>query len=359
VVIVSELTGTSNVNGIPTADGIEAAFDTINAAGGVNGHKIQYTVIDSQSSATFASTAAQQAVGEHPVAIFDGGTSALFGARLSVYKSAQIPVLSTNAASFGLLPWLFSTAPTSQQSAVVLAGSAGAAAKTSVKGLRVANVAIASPAGQAAMDAEQALLKNEGAVVTNTQFNPIGTPSFAAGAAAVISSKPDVVTLTDTSADTIIEAKALLSAGFKGPIVAHYGAADDATFKAINSSQYLAIRFSGIASPGTGMYAAASRFNHLAGASNLLFGSGWILAYTFAQGLERCRSSCSSSVSVEQGINSLGSFTVPGGGLPSGNAVVNGTQHNITAVGQLYSWDDGTQSAVKFGSPVPLGPDAY
>jgi hypothetical protein len=64
-------------------------------------------------------------------------------------------------------------------------------------------------------------------------------------------------------------------------------------------------------------------------------------------------------VSVEQGINSLGSFTVPGGGLPSGNAVVNGTQHNITAVGQLYSWDDGTQSAVKFGSPVPLGPDAY
>jgi branched-chain amino acid transport system substrate-binding protein len=358
VVIVSDLTGSSNVTGIPVADGLESAFDAINAAGGVNGHKIQYTQIDSQSSATVSPAAGRQAVGDQPVAIFDGSPSSLFADRLPVYQSAAIPVLSAEASSFGFLPWLFSTAPTAQQSAVALAGSAGAAAKRGLKGLRVAVEAIASPQGQAATAAEESALKAGDAVIANTQFNPIGTPSFAAGAADMIASKPDVVTLTDSSAATVIEANALVSAGFKGPIVANYDAADDESLKAIGAPQYVAIRLTQQASPGTGMYTAASRFNHVAGTSNLLFGSAWTLAYTFAQGLERCTSSCSSPAAVENGINSLGSFSVPGGALAFGNAVVSGTRHYITAVGQLYAWDSATQSAVKVGAPVQLGPDA-
>src|SRR5580698_4949119 len=78
VVLISDLSGPfSSVSG-PGAAGAEVAIDNINATGGINGEKVNLQVIDSQSTATGALTAAQQAVSENPQAImmFSGSAGA-------------------------------------------------------------------------------------------------------------------------------------------------------------------------------------------------------------------------------------------------------------------------------------------
>src|SRR5687768_5271057 len=74
--IVSDLTGTAaGPLGIPGADGARLAFEIANAAGGVNGHMIDYEVIDTQSTAEGGAVAAQSAVSDEPNAIILPGVS--------------------------------------------------------------------------------------------------------------------------------------------------------------------------------------------------------------------------------------------------------------------------------------------
>jgi ABC-type branched-subunit amino acid transport system substrate-binding protein len=358
IVIVTDLTGTGAPNGIPAADGFEAAIKEINASsGGIDGHKITYNVIDDQSTPAGASAAGQQAVAEHPVAILDGSLSSFLDVREPLYKSSGIPVMATNGEGFGLAQWIYSTSFSPAQGAQSLVGAARVVTGKSLSKTRVAIVSLAAPGSEASLDSEKTLLARQGAVVVNTSLNPEGSPSFAAAAANIVSSHPAVVTSIDSAADTVVEAKALVAAGFKGPIVGYYTGADGVTFQAIDSSQYLATRTVAEATPGTGMYAAAKKFGLLAGTTTPLFGEGWALTYMLEQGLTKCGNSCDTPAAVEHGINSLGSFNVPGGAAPYGNLLVNKITHNIIQYEQLFKWDVASKSVVAYKTPISVGPD--
>ncbi len=358
VAIVTDLTGQGAPNGVPALAGFQTAINEINTSGGIDGHKITYNVIDDQSTPSGAATAGQQAVAEHPVAILDGSTSAFLAVREPLYKSTGIPVMATNGTGFGAQPWLYSTSFSPAQAARSLVVAARAALQVkSLKGKRVAVVSIATAGGEAQLTTEKTLLVGQGAVIANTTLNPQGTPSFTAAAANIVSSNPAVVNLLDSAADSIVEAKALIAAGFKGPIVGYFLSADQGTFEAIASPQYVAMRTNGDAVPGTGMYAAAKEFGHTSGTSNLLFGSAWIMTYMLDLGLKKCGSSCATPTALENGINSLGSFNVPGGAAPFGNLLVNRTTHNVTVYLQLFKWNAKSRSVVQYGSPVSVGPD--
>ena len=66
VVLISDLSGDFSSVSAPGAAGAEVAVDNINASGGVNGKKLNLQVIDSQSSASMALSAAQKAIAENP-----------------------------------------------------------------------------------------------------------------------------------------------------------------------------------------------------------------------------------------------------------------------------------------------------
>src|SRR6185437_8777698 len=111
--IIAAVTGATADAGEATA--IQAVFNEVNSTGGVNGHKITFKVLDDQSSTTVAPANARKAVADNPVAILDVTGSATLAAKMPIFTSAKIPVLSNFALQLGFFPWLYSDGPTPAQ----------------------------------------------------------------------------------------------------------------------------------------------------------------------------------------------------------------------------------------------------
>ena len=93
-----ELTGPVATYGQASVDGIQMAFDEINAAGGINGMKIVPVTVDNKSdSAEATSLATRLMVEEGVVACLGPATSGNFMATIPVATENKIPVISASA----------------------------------------------------------------------------------------------------------------------------------------------------------------------------------------------------------------------------------------------------------------------
>jgi branched-chain amino acid transport system substrate-binding protein len=100
-------TGTLAANASLTVQSVQAAAKLINAAGGINGHKVNVTVVDDKGDPTTAITKLQDAItsGKKPLAWFDGGPANT--------ASAVLPILTQNKIlSFNVAPTTDSGVPT-------------------------------------------------------------------------------------------------------------------------------------------------------------------------------------------------------------------------------------------------------
>jgi branched-chain amino acid transport system substrate-binding protein len=355
VVIVASLTGASGQDGTSAADGIQSAFDTINAAGGIGGHQIKVSIIDDESTTAGAQSAVRQALDANPVAVMDEGTSGGLLAVVPLLESAKIPVLSVSAQSPQFYNWLFGSVPTSPQTTVSQIGGMKAALG-SFSGKNVAVVTPDTPAAVQTADAQKAAIIAAGGSST-VVTTPLGATSFDSGAANIVASKADAVLINDVSAGTIVDAKALLNAGFKGTILTDWDAASTSTFSAINYDKFYVVRMVASSDPGTVPYEAAKKYNHLTGSDQPKFTMGWILAYMLQQGLKKCGYPCSTGNAISS-LQSLGTFSVPGA-TGFGLFSVSPTVHNILTKYQLFKWDSAKKAPVAVGSPLPIGSPSY
>jgi ABC-type branched-subunit amino acid transport system substrate-binding protein len=351
--IVSSLTGSADSNA-PSVYGAEAAIDVINSQGGVHGHRIDVTVQDDQSSTTVSPTIGRAVVGANPVAVFDGSIATPAGlSRLPIYESAQIPVFSVTTPGQDF-PWLYEGPPTNDQIGVALANAAAATLHNSLKGKKVAIVVAAAPSAEAIGNTIAKQVQKEGGTVTTTIDNPIGAVSFQ-GAPQIISSGANVAVLADVGSSTILESKALTGAGFTGTIVASYAASDDATLKALGSPKAGAIRLLAYGTRGTGLYSAVRKYKLPATTTSNVYASmNWAMIYMLKDALEKCGFPCAPA-KLENKLDALGSFTVPGNILQFGKYAVSRTDHNLTTHVQLYRWDSASNKAIKLGKPVSVG----
>jgi branched-chain amino acid transport system substrate-binding protein len=357
VSVISDLTGAGVTQAAPYADGVATALDDVNSKGGVNGKKIEYKTVDTQSDPTAAQAAFRSAISAKPVSILAASGSATLSASFPLLQSAGIPVIAANAIGFPNHPFLYGASLSSSQLATMLANSA-AAATSSLRGKKVALVGIDSPATRATFGVVQTEITELGGTVTSSQFVAPGTPSFDSGAANIISQAPDVVVIQDSAAGTILEAKAIASAGFKGPIVVSYAGSDDATLANIANPSLLGVRPYVYATPGTEIHAAAQKFNHAKNVSNEGFVRGWLMGQMLIAGLGMCGGECASDNLIKS-LDGLGTFTVPGNFLQFGDLELSPERHHpLTAVG-LYSYDPATRKSVVKIDKVDAGDPVY
>jgi branched-chain amino acid transport system substrate-binding protein len=92
--VITDSTGAAASGYQNTEKGIKAYTDAVNAQGGVNGHKIEYVMADSQSTPTGALTAAQKLVQTEKVFAVISVTSDFFGAEPYLLKQG-VPVVGT------------------------------------------------------------------------------------------------------------------------------------------------------------------------------------------------------------------------------------------------------------------------
>ncbi len=91
------LTGFAAADGKSALNGAELAVEQINAAGGVNGRKLELVVQDDQAKADQAVPLANKYIGEGLKIVVSGSYSGPTRAAASVFQTAQIPYISSYA----------------------------------------------------------------------------------------------------------------------------------------------------------------------------------------------------------------------------------------------------------------------
>ena len=108
---VSE-SGPGSSLGRPEADSMQMAVDEINKAGGVNGHPLQITILDDESSPTSAVTNLRKLLDQHPIAILGSSLTQTSLAMVPLVTQAQIPMISFASSAQVIQPvsdrkWIF------------------------------------------------------------------------------------------------------------------------------------------------------------------------------------------------------------------------------------------------------------
>jgi branched-chain amino acid transport system substrate-binding protein len=108
---VSE-SGTGSSLGRPEADSMQMAVDEINKAGGVNGHPLQITILDDESSATTAVNNVRKLLDQHPIALLGPSLTQTSLAVIPLATQAQIPMISFASSAQIIQPigdrkWIF------------------------------------------------------------------------------------------------------------------------------------------------------------------------------------------------------------------------------------------------------------
>jgi branched-chain amino acid transport system substrate-binding protein len=98
--------------GRPEADSIQMAVEEINKAGGVNGHPLQATILDDESSATTAVNNTRKLLDAHVIAIVGSSLTQTSLAMIPLATQAKVPMISLASSSQVIQPvadrqWIF------------------------------------------------------------------------------------------------------------------------------------------------------------------------------------------------------------------------------------------------------------
>ncbi len=112
---VIDISGPSSSLGVPERDTLQMLADKVNAAGGVNGHPLELTILDNKSDETEAVLAVKRLIDQQKVLAVIGGSSS--GTSMSMIDTVQkekVPMISLAAASTIVEPaqerqWVFKT----------------------------------------------------------------------------------------------------------------------------------------------------------------------------------------------------------------------------------------------------------
>lgn len=355
VSIVGDATGSFSGFAGSAMLGMQTGFQAINDAGGVDGHPIKFTLVDSQSTTPGAQAATRQALGTNPDVISAAVLASNLAALVPTLQQADIPVVSNGTIPTLVTPgstqrWFFGVGSYQPQAAVgyieFLQQQLG-----SLRGKRIVTVPSDSAVATAVMKAFTAMAEQRGAIIVGNEVAPIsGFTSFASQAASIVSDKADLVVTGNISADLAIIVPALRTAGFTGEIIGGEGSADDALFQKLADPKYFSGRPYSTPQAGDVISTAAKKYGH--DSSGSAFSSGWAQAYVIAAGLKACGFPCK-QLKFTAGMESLKSVAIPGD--PTFAPVSFGPdKHFALSAYQFVVWDSAQKKVVPLGKPVDV-----
>lgn len=214
--INAENSGELAYYGLSLTAGIKAYVAQVNAAGGINGHKINLTVLDNAGEQSEAATNATQLATSDNV-------DAMFGGILSADCSAATPFVDRYKVPMACLsvdentPYIYNLGPTNATAAgPMLAAAQKVTGKSNPK---VAMVYINTLTDIALGNSMPAAAKAAGAdLVTNQELN-IAATDVSSTVTAVVNSHPDVMLISETGPGMLMVLKGIRAAGLNIPVV--------------------------------------------------------------------------------------------------------------------------------------------
>lgn len=202
--------------GLSLTNGIKAYVNEVNAAGGINGHKITVTVLDNAGQQSQAATNATQLA-------TSTGVDAMFGGVLSADCSAATPVAVRYKVPMGCLsvdtqnPYVYNLGAANQTAASpLLAAAKKVTGKSNPKAAFVyintlTDIALAKSMGPAA--------KSAGVDLVTSQELDIAATDVSNAVTQVVDSHPDVMIISHTGPGMLMVLKGIRAAGLNIPVV--------------------------------------------------------------------------------------------------------------------------------------------
>jgi len=307
IVSVTDVSGGQASNNGIAAYGPKAYFDLINAAGGVNGKKINYVSLDTQTTVSGAVAAFEKAVGYNPLVILMGGLSVEAPAALPTALKAEIPVLASGGLPdswvFPPRQYVYETIPAAYQSA----WADGEFIKRLAKEKKIAKPRVAVTSLNSAYGADfvkdiKELAPKLGYEVVAEEITALDATDFAGGAAKFAAAKPDFVVAIHVENFAPIVVGALRANGVKAPFLNFFGGDSPALFAKLNDPDYYAYRM--VAFPSdpnlTQMEQAAAKSGVSQYRTKQFFTVSWVEAMLVVDALKRCGANCTSQQLNEQ-----------------------------------------------------------
>jgi len=339
--LTSDLSGQFGFIGQGLRNGAAAHFDTINAAGGINGHKVELTALDDTNKAP-------QGVGNMTKLVTQTKVSAVMGFQSSAVAAAtaplaaqyKVPMLASTVAAALVeppQPYLYAaTIHTANYAAAQMAMAKQLMTQKPPAGgtVRVASITSSSSAAlQQWSDAVKTIADSYGWNVVAQEIVPQDGIDMSAGLTKIIGAQPDVL-LMGIGADAWIIAGMKQLQGTTFPIVS-YDSPAWATVKSLNSDRFYYVSALSYATD-----AATPQFVKDAKAANLDPNAvyvirGYYAALIITDALGRCGYPCSG----EQLQAVLDKTDVDTGGIIQGHAQYGPDNHQAVRSLAAYLWD--------------------
>jgi branched-chain amino acid transport system substrate-binding protein len=211
-----ELSGSLSYYGLSIEDGIAAYVDQVNAQGGINGHKIQLTSLDSAGEAARSAANATQLVTVNKVnAIFGHSLSSNCAAAQPIAERYKVPMACLSVAEPS--PWLFNLGPDNAGAAPALYAAAkkvtGKANPTAalVYLNTLTDIALAKTVDETAEAA--------GVKIVTSQEIDLRAGDQSGQIAATIAANPDVILISHTGPGVVTFLRAVRAANLTAPLV--------------------------------------------------------------------------------------------------------------------------------------------
>jgi branched-chain amino acid transport system substrate-binding protein len=352
VTLISDLTGDFASVSAPGAAGVEVAVNNINASGGINGKKLDLTVLDSQSSASLALSAAQKAIASNPLALFMLSGSAGASAITSLAHSSKVPLLSpglSDTSVYPAEPYLYQPSLTAEQDAEAMYQFVNQQ-ENGVSGKVIDVAAINSPYVDIIIKDVSALLKAQGGKVADIQRYDLPLASFATQADTIARDKPNVVLTLGATDDTVVVSKALTAAGVGALQVGIPSGAAQTTLQEIGSPKYYGLAANPYPSEAPGFMAAVGKDGKTADVAGSVFAmSGWVAVYMLADALKQCGADCTAST-LNTALQHISDLTVPDG-VSYGPVTFSSTNHMAVGTVRFRGYNPATG---KFTQSAPI-----
>jgi ABC-type branched-subunit amino acid transport system substrate-binding protein len=359
VAVVADLTGAGSAIGLAWSGGVQTYLDGLNKAGGIGGHKVSVSVIDSQSTVVGTETGIRQALGDNADAILNWGVSSDVAAAAPALSDQNVPFVTATSLDPFLVPkpksWYFAMTPDSKQEMSAIISSLEGILHGSLSGKTIAVVGGESASIDEWIGYLQQEATADGAKIVSVTRTPLTIAEFSGGpTTAIVAKAPDAVVDLGSPAAIVTVAKGLFSAGLKVPVISQPGGDFDSTFQAVGSADYYSIRESREPAPGSSLAEAAAHAGFGSVSASPFFTDGWVAAYLVAQGLHRCGSSCTAGKLLKT-LNDFGTVTAPSGS-EWGPIGFSASDHVVESAVQAYGWDPASGTAKAVGSPVVINP---
>jgi ABC-type branched-subunit amino acid transport system substrate-binding protein len=345
------------VTQLPFLHGIETVLDATNAAGGVDGHKINLTREDEKYVVQDGITGYDTLVHQQHVAALVGSLndSDVQAALLPKLAQDKVPVIgaesTTHAAISPVNPYFFAMECTYEDQAAI--GIPWETGQVGNPHPRVAVIALNVASGAEWANDVSAQVKHErGTYLGLQELDPAATNADAE-VQKVAAQHPTFIAVHGSATTATIVLKSMVKFGLNVPVLGIFATGDTAVYKAVPQSYGSKFNFvncytpSDINEAGTSaMLAAATKYGYSADAQNVNYTNGYVVGLAFVQGLKDANGDFTSA-GIVKGMNQVSSFDT---GNLSPTVSFSATNHDGVQLVRPYGYDYKTGKFVAIGT---------